>query len=102
MSGPQGERPDYDQTLKRLLLRAHDGFLGLVAPELTWRRELSPELPAESRQADLVWEVALTRADGKVSSTSSFKPRSTATSANVLPTMRCGSGSDIICRCEPS
>jgi hypothetical protein len=58
MSDSQGERPDYDQTLKRLLVRAHDGFLGLVAPELTWRRELSPELPAESRQADLVWEVA--------------------------------------------
>jgi flagellar biosynthesis/type III secretory pathway protein FliH len=53
----QPERPDYDQTLKRLLSRARDGFLALVAPGLTWRAELSPELPAVARQADLVWEV---------------------------------------------
>src|SRR5690242_243674 len=51
-------KPNYDQALKRLLLRAHDGFLALVAPELTWRGELSPELPAVARQADLVWQVA--------------------------------------------
>src|SRR5439155_24986578 len=51
------ERPDVDQTLKRLLLRAHDGFLALVAPGLIWRGELSPELPAVARRADLVWEV---------------------------------------------
>lgn len=53
----QPERPDYDQALKRLLLRAHDGFLALIAPELKWRGELSPELPAVARRADLVWEV---------------------------------------------
>lgn len=50
-------KPDYDQTLKRLLARAHDGFLALVAPDLIWRGELSPEVPAVARQADLVWEV---------------------------------------------
>jgi predicted transposase YdaD len=40
------------------LTRAHDGFLALIAPDLTWRGERSPELPAVARQADLVWEVA--------------------------------------------
>lgn len=50
-------KPDYDQSLKRLLARAHDGFLTLVAPDLTWLGEISPELPAVARQADLVWEV---------------------------------------------
>ena len=50
-------RPDYDQALKRLLTRAHDGFLALIAPGLAWRGERSPELPASARQADLVWEV---------------------------------------------
>lgn len=58
-TGPStSQRPDYDQTIKRLLLRAHDGFLALVAPGLTWRAERSPELPAVARHADLVWEVA--------------------------------------------
>lgn len=56
MQEPIG-RPDFDQALKRLLLRAHEGFLALVAPGVTWRGELSPELPAVARQADLVWEV---------------------------------------------
>ncbi|HKB47583.1 MAG TPA: hypothetical protein VKC57_07780 [Ktedonobacterales bacterium] len=55
---PAGQRPSYDLTLKRLLTRAHDGFLALIAPDLTWRGERSPELPAVARQADLVWEVA--------------------------------------------
>lgn len=50
-------KPDYDQSLKRMLLRAHDGFLALVAPDLTWRGELASELPAAARRADLVWEV---------------------------------------------
>lgn len=54
----QPERPDYDQTLKRLLTRAHDGFLALVAPGLSWRGEVSPELPAVARRADLIWDVA--------------------------------------------
>jgi predicted transposase YdaD len=54
--------PDYDQALKRLLLRAHDAFLALIAPGVTFRGELSPELPAVGRQADLVWEVE--RPDG--------------------------------------
>jgi hypothetical protein len=59
----RGERASLDQTLKRLLIRSHDGFLALVAPGLAWRGELSPELPAGARQADLVWEVA--RPDGR-------------------------------------
>ena len=59
---PRGGRPDYDQTLKLLLTRAHDGFLRLVAPGLRWQRDRSPELPASRRQADLVWEVE--RPDG--------------------------------------
>lgn len=50
-------KPDYDQSLKRMLLRSHDGFLALVAPDLTWRGELASELPAAARRADLVWEV---------------------------------------------
>ena len=53
----QPKRPGYDQTLKRLLTRAHDGFLALIAPGLTWQGERSPELPAVARQADLVWAV---------------------------------------------
>ncbi|HZC78045.1 MAG TPA: hypothetical protein VE258_09870, partial [Ktedonobacterales bacterium] len=57
MQSSRPERTSYDQSLKRLLLRAHDGFLALVAPELVWRAALSPELPAVARQADLVWEV---------------------------------------------
>lgn len=52
-------KPNYDQPLKRLLLRAHDGFLALIAPDLTWRGELSPELPATARQADLFWDVEM-------------------------------------------
>lgn len=52
-----GDRPDYDQTLKRLLVRAHDGFLQLVAPGLTFRGEAESELRDEPRRADLVWEV---------------------------------------------
>ena len=52
------EKPDYDQAIKRLLSQAHDGFLALVAPDLTWRGERSPEMPAVARHADLVWEVA--------------------------------------------
>lgn len=50
-------KPDYDQSLKRMLLRAHDGFLALVAPDLSWRGELASELSAATRRADLVWEV---------------------------------------------
>ena len=40
-----------------MLLRAHDGFLALVATDLTWRGALASELPAAARRADLVWEV---------------------------------------------
>jgi predicted transposase YdaD len=54
---PRRERPDYDQALKRLLTRAHDGVLALLAPDLTWKGERSSELPAVTRRADLVWEV---------------------------------------------
>jgi len=64
MGSPEApsNRPDYDQPLKRLVTRAPQGFLELIAPGLTWQGELSPELPAASRQADIVWKVA--RADG--------------------------------------
>ncbi|MGH2514204.1 MAG: hypothetical protein ACRDHP_00970 [Ktedonobacterales bacterium] len=51
-------KPNYDQALKRLLVRGHDGFLALIAPGLTWLGELSPELPATARQADLAWKAA--------------------------------------------
>ncbi|MGH2514497.1 MAG: hypothetical protein ACRDHP_02475, partial [Ktedonobacterales bacterium] len=51
--------PNYDSALKRLLLRAHDGLLGLVAPGVTWRGEVSPEVPATARLADFAWEVML-------------------------------------------
>jgi hypothetical protein len=50
-------RPDYDQPLKWLLTRAHDAFLELIAPDLAWRGERSPEAPSIARHADLVWEV---------------------------------------------
>ena len=53
----QPGKPDYDQALRRLLLRGHSGFLSLIDPSLTWQGELSPELPAVARHADLVWEV---------------------------------------------
>lgn len=56
-SRPEQARPRYDQSLKRLLSRAHDDFLRLIAPGFTWQAEHSPELPAAARQADLVWEV---------------------------------------------
>lgn len=45
-----------------MLSRAPEGVLALVAPTMTWRGELSPELPAAARQADLVWDVVF--ADG--------------------------------------
>lgn len=54
---PNDRRPDYDQTLKRLLTRAHDGFVALLLPGARWLEERSVELPAVRRQADLVWEV---------------------------------------------
>ncbi|MGH2514439.1 MAG: hypothetical protein ACRDHP_02180, partial [Ktedonobacterales bacterium] len=53
----QRAHPRYDQLLKWMLTRAHDGFLALVAPGLMWRGERSPEVPAVARYADLVWEV---------------------------------------------
>ncbi len=59
----QSQQPDYDQTLKRLLTRAHDAFLAMVAPGMRWIGEVSPELPAVARQADIVWEVE--DADGR-------------------------------------
>src|SRR6185437_16256090 len=56
---PTRDRPDYDQALKRLLGRAHEGMLALLLPGARWLGERSPELAAELRQADLVWDVAL-------------------------------------------
>jgi hypothetical protein len=52
------ERPariNADQALKRLLRRAHDGFLALVEPSLKWVEELNPELPVIARLANVVW-----------------------------------------------
>ncbi|HLJ82434.1 MAG TPA: hypothetical protein VKT52_13165 [Ktedonobacterales bacterium] len=62
-SEPQRAHPRYDQLLKWMLTRAHDGFLALVAPGLVWRGERSPEVPAVARYADLVWEIE--RHDGR-------------------------------------
>lgn len=46
----EGERqPDYDQALKRLFTRAHDGILALLLPTARWLGEASPELPAIMR-----------------------------------------------------
>lgn len=56
-SGGGREPRNYDQYLKWLLTRAHDDFLALVAPGMTYRGERSPQLPAVPRYADLVWEV---------------------------------------------
>jgi hypothetical protein len=53
----QSTRSDYDQALKHLLLRAHDGFLAPIFPGVAWRGERSSERPAVTRRADLVWEV---------------------------------------------
>lgn len=47
----------YDQTLKRLLADAHDGFLALLLPEAHWLQTLATELPPHHREADLVWSV---------------------------------------------
>jgi hypothetical protein len=55
------ERPDYDQALKRMLTRAHESFLQLIAPGVVWVADRSPELPAVARRADLVREVLLRR-----------------------------------------
>src|SRR5579883_3614617 len=57
MTSSPGRR-SFDQALKGILLRGHDGVLALVAPDLTFRGERSPELPAVARRADVVWEVA--------------------------------------------
>jgi len=59
----RSDRPDFDQSPKRLLTRAHDAFLALVAPGLVWRGKVSPELPAVARRADIVWLVESARGD---------------------------------------
>lgn len=59
MTAPDERRPDFDQTLKRLLTHAHDGVLALLLPGATWLGERSAELSAVRREADLVWEVDL-------------------------------------------
>lgn len=51
-------RLDYDQALKAAISQSPDGFLALIAPDMRWYGELSPELPSVARQADLVWDVA--------------------------------------------
>lgn len=60
----QGERikvpgEDLDQKLKALFTRAHDGFLALFLPDAIWEAELSPELPAIKRLADLLWIILI-------------------------------------------
>lgn len=47
----------YDAALKKLLEAAHDGFLALIAPGVTFEAALPTELPATTRLADLVWAV---------------------------------------------
>ncbi len=60
---PQPEKkPRYDHLLKWSLNQAHDDFLALIAPNMRWRAERSPEVPDIERRADLVWEVE--RPDG--------------------------------------
>jgi predicted transposase YdaD len=55
---PEPRQPHtYDRILKWMITRARDAFLALIAPGYTWRGERSPELPAITRQADLIWEV---------------------------------------------
>jgi hypothetical protein len=56
-AGSTSGQSRYDQLLKWMLTRAHDSFLALVAPDLAWRGERSPEVPTIQRYADLVWEV---------------------------------------------
>ena len=55
---PSRQGPKYDQALKRLLTRAHDGLLALIAPGLIWQGERSPELPAVVRQGPVVVAVS--------------------------------------------
>lgn len=43
--------------LKKMLETAHDGFLALIAPGVQFEAALPTELPATTRQADLVWAV---------------------------------------------
>lgn len=50
--------PLYDLALKAMLLRAPNQVLALFTSGLTWQGELSPELPATARAADVVWKVA--------------------------------------------
>ncbi|MGZ3681879.1 MAG: hypothetical protein ACXVDI_25245 [Ktedonobacterales bacterium] len=62
---PEQEQPerlkrptaDYDMALKKMLETAHDGFLALIAPGVQFETALPTELPATTRQADLVWAV---------------------------------------------
>lgn len=51
------KRADYDQPLKRLLTKAHDGLLDLLGQAYTWSEEFPTELFAGRRQTDLVWKV---------------------------------------------
>lgn len=61
----RSKRPtlDYDVALKKMLETAHDGFLALIAPGVQFEAALPTELPATTRQADLVWAVTFD-ADG--------------------------------------
>jgi hypothetical protein len=50
-------RPDYDQALKDLILRARQTFLDVFEPGMQWRGKRSEALPASARTADIVWEI---------------------------------------------
>ncbi|HEX8032544.1 MAG TPA: hypothetical protein VF510_01790 [Ktedonobacterales bacterium] len=54
---PKRSPSEYDAALKKLLETAHDGFLALIAPDVTFEAALPTELPATTRLADLVWAV---------------------------------------------
>lgn len=56
-TSPKRSPSEYDAALKKLLETAHDGFLALIAPDVTFEASLPTELPATTRQADLVWAV---------------------------------------------
>lgn len=49
---------DYDMARKKMLETAHDGFLALIAPGVQFEAALPAELPATTRQADLVRAVS--------------------------------------------
>jgi len=56
-SASVGGKPDYDSALKWLFAQAPQAVVTLIWPGLTWQQPLSPDLPVNTRRADLVWEI---------------------------------------------